>query len=67
MMPTISTGISVYSSPQLSKFGFGYSPDGSNMIIQAKHVDFSTAQWFDLQFDNPAAYLSSVQNIKPIQ
>ena len=58
-----NSAIRIMASPQLSKFGFGYSADGVNTIIRAKHVDFNANQWYDLMFTDPILYFSTVQNI----
>jgi len=56
--------IRIMASPQLSKFGFGYTLDGQTTLIKAKHVDYQTNQWYDLRFTDPVAYFSTVQNLQ---
>lgn len=52
---------SVTSSPQLSKFGFGYTPlnatTSDDIVIVAKSVDYLNSKVVDLEFVDVDAYM----------
>jgi hypothetical protein len=51
----------VTSSPQLSKFGFGYTPldatTSDDVVVVAKSVDYLNSKVVDLEFVDVDAYM----------
>lgn len=53
----------IMASPQLTKFGFGYTRTLGSLTIVAKHVDFTQNILIDLSWEDPDDYIRRVTNI----
>ena len=62
--------VEIFTSPQLTKMGFGYNPIGSNSTtptIVAKSIDYLNNQVVDLTFNDLAHYLQTIQGTNRTQ
>lgn len=53
----------IMGSPQLTKFGFGYTRTLGSLTIVAKHVDYTQNILVDLNWEDPNDYIQRVTNI----
>jgi hypothetical protein len=54
--------IQIFASPQLTKMGFKYIPEGTTAVnIVTKSIDYLNNQVIDLIFDDPTHFLQTFQ------